>query len=484
MEPTSPTEENLKAEIAEIRDFSFNFESEGDDSEEIFLQEGKDSAKNLSKTSLMLDNWSLRKGKEALEEKLSDGKPNPLESEHESSDFRALYYEPFHEFHGTKKVEDKVRDEYIQSIIDTPEFKSSHEYSCLNPEITRMAYEKLAVQYVLLKEELKKQEESGEEGDKKKRSQAISNAASAASGSIGKESEDLRNTEEMLGTHKGGEHTTQRIDKNYIQNVFNKVKGNEFLKKIVDRAGRLKALANIIQNNKLNYGQDDIVEIIQSNDLIHALPIELALLYDEDLEFDTLRRMVENQLLCTEWTELEHKQKGPIAIIVDESGSMNGDKIINAKALALSMLWIARRQKRWTSLIGYTGDHSGGRHGRRILDIGHRQNGMEAKIIDWCTQQLGGGNNKDMPLDSLPEFWKEIKAPEGKTDVIIITDAVCNFSNEEITNFKNWKNSKNIKTYGLILDNDFGNTGPAFDFQKRVKSIDVNNKDIHKVLEI
>src|SRR6476619_3956255 len=69
--------------------------------------------------------------------------------------------------------------------------------------------------------------------------------------------------------------------------------------------------------------------------------------------------------------------KGPIIVSVDESGSMEGEKAHTAKALALALAWIARRQRRWCGLVAYSGDS-----GERLLALPpDRWN--ETALMDW-----------------------------------------------------------------------------------------------------
>ena len=97
---------------------------------------------------------------------------------------------------------------------------------------------------------------------------------------------------------------------------------------------------------------------------IRLLPHELAKLAIPELELDTLRRLVERQTLCREHHATEPVGKGPIIVTVDESGSMQGEKVHTAKALALALAWIARQQGRWSALVAYSGDS-----GERLLAL-------------------------------------------------------------------------------------------------------------------
>ena len=96
-----------------------------------------------------------------------------------------------------------------------------------------------------------------------------------------------------------------------------------------------------------------------------------------ELELDTLRRIAERQALCREHHAVEPVGKGPIIVSVDESGSMEGEKAHTAKALALALAWVARRQRRWCGLVAYSGDT-----GERLLALPPGR-WDEARLMDW-----------------------------------------------------------------------------------------------------
>src|SRR5437764_9912685 len=104
--------------------------------------------------------------------------------------------------------------------------------------------------------------------------------------------------------------------------------------------------------------------------------------------------------MCREYRATEPGGKGPVLVCVDESGSMQGEKAHTAKALALAMAWVARRQKRWIALVAYSGDS-----GDRLLALPPGR-WDELALLDWLAQFIGRGSTLDVPVRELPDYYE------------------------------------------------------------------------------
>ena len=81
-------------------------------------------------------------------------------------------------------------------------------------------------------------------------------------------------------------------------------------------------------------------------ELSRLLPHELLALRHPILRRDFTRRFVEAELLQYALRAVEEKGKGPMIVCLDGSSSMAGDKEIWSKAVSLTLLDIAQRQRR------------------------------------------------------------------------------------------------------------------------------------------
>jgi uncharacterized protein with von Willebrand factor type A (vWA) domain len=183
--------------------------------------------------------------------------------------------------------------------------------------------------------------------------------------------------------------------------------------------------------------------------------------------------------MCREHKAVIKVGKGPIIVCVDESGSMHGDPVCQAKAFALAMAWIAKRQNRWCCLIGYAGSTEGT---ICVLKPGKWE---DDKLAEWLEHFYSGGTVMDVPLRELPnQFWPTINPPKGATDVILITDGIVRVPDNMATNFNSWKQREKVKCISLILAADAGGLKTVSDEVHLISSINVDDEAIGRCLSI
>jgi len=172
-----------------------------------------------------------------------------------------------------------------------------------------------------------------------------------------KEVDELREAAAALGL---GPDSPGRNDPRAVAALFRRVRRNPTPRRLCELAGRYRRVAQSRQRRKATHGLDDVVGVALDGDLGRLLPHELAKPAIPEFEDDTLRRLVERQVMCREYRSAEPVARGPILVSVDESGSMQGDKVHTAKALALALAWIARQQQRWCGLVAYSANSGSG----------------------------------------------------------------------------------------------------------------------------
>ena len=299
---------------------------------------------------------------------------------------------------------------------------------------------------------------------------AAGKAASAAAEEV---KEYCESREAGMGPGGAGE----KRDPKAIAEAYKRVRNNPTLRRISELAGRFRRVAQSKQRMKTTHGFDDMVGVEPGGDIGRLLPHELAKLGVEELELDTLRRIVERQALCREYAGCEPAGKGPIVITLDESGSMR-HKIDAAKGLALALAWIAKQQKRWCALVAYSGGT-----GERVLALPPGK-WDDVKLCEWLVDFIGGGSEIDVPIAELPRMYADLKPPMGQTDVIMITDAICRLPAVLVDRFNAWRKEAKARVISLVLESAPGDLAAVSDECHQVHELAAGELAVGRVLAI
>jgi uncharacterized protein with von Willebrand factor type A (vWA) domain len=277
-----------------------------------------------------------------------------------------------------------------------------------------------------------------------------------------------------LGDGNGG-----NIDPKQLASVFKRVRNSAQLKRICELAGKYRRMAQSKQRQKVTHGYDDMIGVVMDGDISKLLPVELSSLVDPDLELDALRRIAERQAFCREYRGVEETGKGPIVICVDESGSMKGEAIANAKAFALALAWIARKQKRWCAMVSFSGSSRG------IYHVLRPEKWDEVGLMAWLEHFYNGGTTMEVPLRTLPfQYWEEMKCPKGKTDMIILTDAAVDVPHDLRVPFMEWKKQQKCRLISLVLESSAGDMEHVSDETHLLKTLDPSSEGVGVCLGI
>lgn len=157
---------------------------------------------------------------------------------------------------------------------------------------------------------------------------------------------------------------------------------------------------------------------------------------------------------------------------------MQGEKAHTAKALALALAWVARRQRRWCALVAYSGDS-----GERLLPLPPGR-WDEARLADWLAVFIGRGSDIDVPVRELPRMYAELKAPPGVTDVVFVTDAKCRLPADVRAAFVAWKQAARARLVTLVIDNTPGDLALVSDEVHAVRSLAPESDAVGRVLSL
>jgi uncharacterized protein with von Willebrand factor type A (vWA) domain len=108
----------------------------------------------------------------------------------------------------------------------------------------------------------------------------------------------------------------------------------------------------------------------------------------------------------------------------------------------------------------------------------------ETALLDWLAQFIGGGSSLDVPVEEMPRYYQQLQAPAGVTDVLVITDALCQIPTDLQASFRSWKQQVQARLIALVIDSSPGDLAAISDEIHRVGSLAVSEEGIERVLSI
>ncbi len=233
------------------------------------------------------------------------------------------------------------------------------------------------------------------------------------------------------------------------------------LRKLSLLVGRMRELACAMRRRVLERSSEEVYEIGQGAELGRLLPCELVRLTHAKLRGDFCRRLLERQLLVYELAGSGRRGRGPMVVCLDCSGSMAGEKELWSKAVALTLLDIARRQRRRFRAVCFAGAPSQ----LGIMEFGTRggYGGSLAGALDLAEYFPGGGTDFQIALDAAIDGIRGVaeggsRMRWGRADIVLITDGECRVEAEWLERFRQAKRRIGFSLYSVLVD-----TGPSFE---------------------
>lgn len=436
-------------------------------------------APGTNPNALEVDEWLLRKGRDLVRDHPS------LEAqgvyEHAAADFYAAAFVP--EPVLVPGCAEPLRARFLADLLGTPDYRELHASAMLHEVAAQIAALKLAEEYARLLDEHERESPPAPESFVSSPDPTVAMKAELAGlRAVGRALEaaraEVEECREALLAAGMGPGDPGANDSKAVAALYRRVRHSAELRRIMDLAGRFRRVAQSKQRQKVTHGLDDVVGVTLGGEIARLLPAELTRLVLPETELDTLRRIADREAMVREHQAVEPVGKGPVILVVDESGSMRGEKVHTAKAMGLAMAYVARRQRRWCALVAFSGDT-----GERLLALPPGR-WDEAALLDWLEKCLGGGSCQDVPVREMPRIYDDLKAPVGKTDVVFVTDAICHFDAAERDAFLAWKARARARLTTLVIDNEPGDLAALSDECHRVASIAADDPAVGRVLSL
>ena len=281
---------------------------------------------------------------------------------------------------------------------------------------------------------------------------------------VAQELEDATEQAESWGSTLG---SGQRSPPGEKLELGKRLAGNEKLKKLARMIGRMKFHAMALRKKVFERSSEEVLEVERGDSIHRLLPHEMLTLHHPILRKDFQRRFLDQELLQYSLRGVEEKGKGPMVVCLDGSSSMAGDKEIWSKAVTLTLLEIARRQRRLFRSICFSSEETP----LQVLDMnprGHYDVEMKT-VMDLAEYFPGGGTDFQRPLDAALECLKQTKYKKG--DIIFITDGECQVSPEWAEQFCKEKEKLGFSLFSILIDVGPSSLGTLKEFSDRITTI-------------
>ena len=248
----------------------------------------------------------------------------------------------------------------------------------------------------------------------------------------------------QAGTGPGHAETLRELDQ--IRQLWALIRDNPTMRHIAEMAGRLQRLGQAHKRCQVTPAVGRIKGITVGGDLDRLLPAELAGLRSTNRlqRLSTLSKIMGNRAMQYELSGTESLTKGPVIVLVDESGSMQGNgKQEWSKAVALALLTLATQQKRTCFLAGFD------------VSIRHEHlfRPQTMTVDDVCqalTAACSGGTDFNVPLRRALQVL-HVEPAMNQADIVIVTDGEATIDDDVLAAIATAQEKANVHLYGVLI---------------------------------
>jgi uncharacterized protein with von Willebrand factor type A (vWA) domain len=298
----------------------------------------------------------------------------------------------------------------------------------------------------------------------------------------GRTVQDLQDLPEALSAWGRGLGASGPHDAAQSIDLGKRLCGAPKLKRLVQLFGRMRERALALRHRVLERADEELYEVglhRSLDDLARLVPHELLALTHPLLRRDFRRRMLDGGLETYALRGVDARGRGPLVVCLDTSGSMAGEKETWSKAVTLTFVELARRQRRRCHVVCFSDPQA-----LREFDMNPRV-AYEVALdttLDLAEHFSGGGTDFMAPLDAA---IVKLKTRElRKADVVLITDGECSVDPGWQEEFLRCKRRLDFSLYAILIDRGSTRGDTVFQLADRVSRVSDLTADTRELFAV
>jgi uncharacterized protein with von Willebrand factor type A (vWA) domain len=243
------------------------------------------------------------------------------------------------------------------------------------------------------------------------------------------------------------------------------------VKQVAAWFGRLRELWGIAKTRVPRRGPR-VAGVTRGSDLLRMLPQEHLRLSIPGLDMLWALDYARRRLLQYRRAGAQHKaSRGPVIVLVDESGSMQGEPAAYAKAFAFLLRLEAKADGRACHLVSFS---------YRPQDMHELPDDATAQeAAEWAARFVGGGTDWVPPLSRALELLRD--PAYARADVVMLTDGICEIPVEKAEQIRSVLVSREARLFCFLFG--AGNPRPLQPLATGIWKTALDERGILQVLE-